>query len=57
MNHISELHAGQAQPPGDQPYSSPKLFVYGAMRYLTTGGTGTAQEGSQGQRVRASAGP
>jgi len=33
-------------------YHSPRLVIYGPMRDLTAGGTGNAQEGSSGQRVR-----
>jgi hypothetical protein len=33
-------------------YQRPKLSAYGKLQDLTTGGTGTASEGSQGQRPR-----
>jgi len=33
-------------------YREPRLTDYGALKDLTTGGTGTAQESSQGKRPR-----
>ena len=35
-----------------RPYQRPKLSRYGKLQDLTTGGTGNAQEGSNGQRPR-----
>lgn len=38
--------------PTKKPYTSPSVVVYGALKDLTTGGTGNASESSQGQRPR-----
>lgn len=38
--------------PKKKPYQRPALAHYGRLQDLTTGGTGTANEGSQGQRPR-----
>jgi len=35
-----------------RPYSKPSLTAHGEVKTLTTGGTGSAQESSQGQRPR-----
>ena len=34
----------EARQPNVRPYHTPRLFVYGAMRELTAGGTGIAAE-------------
>jgi hypothetical protein len=34
-------------------YQSPRLTEYGQLKDLTTGGSGTAKEGSSGQKPRA----
>jgi hypothetical protein len=35
-----------------KPYKTPSIEAYGRLRDLTAGGSGTANEGSQGQRPR-----
>ena len=48
MSH--ENSPREAVPP--KPYEPPRLTHYGDLKDLTTGGSGTANEGSMGQRPR-----
>lgn len=38
--------------PGRKPYKPPTLKEYGQLKDLTTGGSGTATEGSSGKKPR-----
>jgi hypothetical protein len=40
------------EPGSKKPYREPRLTEYGALKDLTAGGSGSANEGSQGQRPR-----
>jgi hypothetical protein len=44
MAHLIERQKQQTQQSNTRPYQAPRLFVYGAMRQLTAGGTGTQNE-------------
>jgi hypothetical protein len=39
-------------PDGRKPYQKPSLQTYGSLKDLTTGGSGTAKEGSSGKNPR-----
>jgi hypothetical protein len=38
--------------PGPKTYQKPSLETYGSLKDLTTGGSGTAKEGSSGKNPR-----
>jgi hypothetical protein len=39
-------------PPERKSYQTPRLETYGSLKDLTTGGSGTAKEGSSGKNPR-----
>lgn len=48
MVHITEDQKKVMQQSNLRPYHRPRLFVYGAVRNLTAGGSGNANEGEMG---------
>jgi hypothetical protein len=48
MIHVTGDHMAAVQQPGRRSYHRPRLFVYGAVRNLTAGGSGNASEGEKG---------
>lgn len=52
MTHVTEDQKTAVQQPCRRPYQVPRLSVYGAVRDLTMGGSGNAQETSSGQKPR-----
>ena len=49
MIHITEDQKTTVQQPGRRSYQTPHLFVYGAVRNLTAGGSGHASESEMGK--------
>lgn len=54
MKDPKKTEKSQSQPKSEskRTYRQPELVRYGQLAKLTQGGTGTAQEGSAGQKVR-----
>lgn len=48
MKHLTEDHEQQVQHSKARPYNPPRLLVYGAVREITSGGSGKANEGNMG---------
>lgn len=49
MTHQTEEPTAKAQKSRAHPYHPPRLVMYGAVRELTAGGSGNANEGEKGQ--------
>jgi hypothetical protein len=48
MKYLSEDREQHVQQSKARPYNAPRLVVYGAVRDITSGGTGKASENNQG---------